>query len=1371
MGELLLTEEILYDAAEIPNKSIPINEIKYIGFSVQPFTNISLILKAPKLEIVILRVCSFKTFPEELFHLPNLKVLDLSGNAIQTLPDIENFNNLKELRSVNLGDNNIVYLAEVFKLSGAENLRQLILSGNICLSEPNSFASITKLFKKLTIFNDLILTSQHRAFLDDYANYSTGAVLPASKIDDFFFLYVRYLHAPSNERYVRRSNAEFFCLNRVIRKYSSAEKIQSVFRGYRIRKEFKKLRNAAMRIEAVVKLWYHKRLNAAIKIRSCFLYYSTRKKIRYIQAVRKVQSAWRTKLSRQFAMVEVFADINEEGKYSFIVGESQVDMINRFISERSIKPPPLQEVTKYKLVKKIKPVMVKLPGSPIIYYGTDKSSIVRFQRNHQIKPNFTIWCRHDHAALKSRKKVTRFGINWTNQCPFSSIPAIKGNYPKNTVNLKKYDALIKFTYENREDFASFITQIICSKLNITIYPERTIIFTASTITIQSASRMFIERLRHFREIKSIAIEKRALSCIRYSFKTMAIHRAVSHVVKVYQYYNSLPRQQSFYIPYHYYQSLISMKKLYNVDFGYSSDRSLVLDKSIIGFLPEIIPKGNIMFNLNDLSSLVSLGVISTKATNSMFSIQIPAKYIKRYRIMRITYANPEEARRRLALFAWMTYSFNIIMTENDVLEYCCANAIHSCWYGYSSRKRLAHILTQHGFSGKSLKVIRMIHNDERNNLKHSKPKYDQTNNQQNNQSGNPNGINKPKSLLFDPVESLHELRHDYRPWAGQLDYFKDQKRNERPSNPTKSRETTESSNNFDLSSSALNVGMVTADDFPQIATSKIDTRLIHKKSSVRQQSKYFNDYEYNDSQRASVLNSTPVSCTASNQNVLEQINNETDDQFNDHNEEHNKNTFGENEQEDQFDINEFTFAKPFKVDGVNSCFMDLSHLTNTLNLKPYVPDNIKKVKEQPKAKSSIHVSHSTLTMPNSKLDPMNISLADLMSKSNEVILDENNLPNPNLIEDNFLSSLDDEVSADPRLMAPFFTGSPKRKVRKIKPTDSLFSVVRHAIKPSLSLSTLLGKPKLELAISSREQKDKDNKKANESETTKIENRKQTAQRTENRLQDLVKVVFTKLVRLHHVGMIIRGNAIEDNTIENKRQVALLARQDLEKSRACTEMSKKIQITQAQQRASIEKAMLLETLSDQKNHSLKEKTKRIHQIKEEQKLARERFNRDRKFGQSFANMARKINQKAEIKNLNKSTAQNLFLTKSNVLSMRQSSLETKAANRELNSELEQQKRRLSMLDKIFLDRKRQKMETSKLKKLDEIYENKRKDKERRKLMKTMRASQPIYVPPTPLPQVQEDESVSAMKEIGQYLGDSMGLLESQLLVEMINRIIQ
>lgn len=1399
--EHVLNEDFFYEAADVQNKSTPIEEIKYIGISVQPFTDISLILKAPKLEIVTFRICNFETFPQEFFSLPNLKSLDLSGNAIQILPDKESFSLLPNLRSLNLQDNGISELSEVFKISGAPNIRQLSLSGNVCISQNDSFNLITKEFKKLVVLNDLIITSQHRGFIDNMAVFDSNSCLPSSKTDDFFFLYVKYMHASNNERYVRRSNAEYFCINRVIRRYSAAEKIQSVFRGFMSRMRYTKILHSALNLQSFLKLWYFKRLTAVNRIRSCFLHFRMRQIIKQVRSIRTIQSSWRRKKSREYTAVEVFF---YNGSYSIIIPQNNLEKIKNFLKANKLEEPKSIVETPYKLIRTKEAKKVPFPGSPIIYYSCDDSLVARICHNNNIPKNSTIWCSHDHSAMKGRKKVTQYGINYTRQCPFASIPMIKIIVPKKSLKLKKYDTFVKLNYYDREKFAKVIYSILKSDINLTLYPERNLVITAAKITIQSSFRTFIERLKNFRDIKQQAIEKRALSCIRYSLKTQIIHRCVSHISNTIKYYNSLPRSTTFYIPYQYYSSLISMKKKYDVDFGFASDKSLILEKnSPDGFLKKIIPTGRIVFALSDLPSIVNVGVISSKVQSSSFSIPIPMKYVKRYKIMRLTYITPEEAKRRLTLFAWMTNKFDIIMTEREVLEFCCANVIHSCWRGYSYRRRLVHILIQMGSLFDHSKLFKRMNFKGRNQYYFRKLSM----------LGDSNSKDKgqilQEPLSSDPIESIHELRHDYRPWERQLKDFRETIHNENkyktiqpdqiPKNFEKNdRDNDDVENSKEISPSALNIGLKTANDLPEIKTIKIPSKsaLNYNRNyniigvdtnkgrhSNIENPKLNNNLLYQKTQNIDNkknFNQNESSSTKTEKNPT--ISSDKDQAKGTHSDEKDFKIIEveeKNEDEDDFN-NDFDFLKNKK------------QLSNKFNLSS---SNAKK------DKFKFLQSHSQLTLP------VNYN-AILKDENNKYNLRSNRTNNNDksqsrIIDDPLLSSLDNELDENPRLMAPFFTGSPKRKVRDSKDDESDDSdnnnynnnhkfLSQNRFKSSKSAFSLYD-TSFDIQFFIKEDKPQEDQ-INDQVSDEMPPLKSThsSQRTKNIIQELVKIAFSKLSRLHHLGLIIVSSAAVDNSIEKNRQIAIEAREDLEKKRTENDMKKNTLSNETHQRAQIEHSLLLEQIQDQREMAKKERTKRVKEIKDEQKSKRDKYIQSQSFGQNFVNMARVISHKAEMSKKGFFMKNSPIFTKSSsvlsnslscgnrkqqmvqrkvVSSLRQSNIETKNALKEFNDELEKQRRRLTLLDKMLLEKKRKKNLDSKTERLNALYEEKRKDKERRKLMKTQKDKNSAYIPPVPVTQVQEDETESAARNIGSYMGANLGIIESHLLIDIISSIIQ
>ena len=163
MSGTVLNEESIYDGADVPLNSVPIDQIRYVGFSVQPFKDISIINRMPCLEIVTFRLCGIQEFPSEFFNLPRLTSVDLSGNSITKLPGPSMWIKSRKIRYVNLSDNNISDINEIFKMKILSSLKQIQISGNTCLSANNAVNRIVTEFQQLLVLNNLIILSQFRS--------------------------------------------------------------------------------------------------------------------------------------------------------------------------------------------------------------------------------------------------------------------------------------------------------------------------------------------------------------------------------------------------------------------------------------------------------------------------------------------------------------------------------------------------------------------------------------------------------------------------------------------------------------------------------------------------------------------------------------------------------------------------------------------------------------------------------------------------------------------------------------------------------------------------------------------------------------------------------------------------------------------------------------------------------------------------------------------------------------------------------------------------------------------------------------------------------------------------------------------------------
>ena len=762
-----LTKLLIYESIESSEDAIPPKDLKYIGITVTPIKKFDIIKEFPSLQIITLRLCSITAFPDEFFDLPNVRSIDLSGNQIKTITRTERWKKMTSLIHLNISENEIDDYKELKNLYGIPNLLQINFAGNPCVGEQDPLQFMTRMMPNILVINDEIILSQYKGALFNLAKQTRHGTLSLGKTDDFFFNYVKYMHIGGVERYIRKFNAEYFCLHRVIRKYSAIDKFQSIYRGYVKRVAYKKMRNSALRIQLQVKLWYKKRVRAANKIKFCFLYYQTRQKIRFIRAVRNVQSRWRAKMALKDAYRKLFTGLHGEDdtKASFYLSKTSLDLYNAFCDENGFQKPATRISKKYKMLREKEAKKLKLPGSPTIYYAPDDSLIIKkFAKPQTPKPS--IWCNHSHdytVCDGSTVNVNKFGVNVAAKCPFASIAPLRSNraIKKVTFDYSKslQQDLYVCEYDDVDTFLPILTRILLKPpQGIKIIPYMSLPLAAATVIIQNGCRTLLTRKKYFHKMKQKSIEKRAKAVITRFFRFIKITKAVRHIVKTIQFSRNLPQNSFYYVSLRFIEHVLRMNPLYPVAFGYNTERELVLAPGNDAVLTKFIPEGNISFREFDIHSLFKNGVSLSKATVGMFAEGTMKKsWIERYKIMRLSFSTVSEAAKRTFLFTWMTGLDNWCFTEDSLQELIAATKIKNAWVGHVSRAALFHIASQ---AGKKLNTKMFIFRtaDERKN--------DQ----------GVITINYTKSRGkkdLDCREAIARLRGDYRPWKADIDAYKE----------------------------------------------------------------------------------------------------------------------------------------------------------------------------------------------------------------------------------------------------------------------------------------------------------------------------------------------------------------------------------------------------------------------------------------------------------------------------------------------------------------------------------------------------------------------------------------------------------------------
>ncbi|EAY08377.1 IQ calmodulin-binding motif family protein [Trichomonas vaginalis G3] len=751
MGEGDLVPILVYECNDIPVDSIPLENIKYLGVSVMNLTNLSLVTKLKSLTIVMFRLCALSQFPEELFELPQLRSIDLSGNAISQLPQSPKWSEMKELTSFNISENNINELSEFRNIMGIPNLKQLNFTGNVCQGANDALNRIVKIFPKIIVVNETIVLSQHRGYLEEFAIFDNTSTLPLSKTDDFFFNYVKYMHATGMERYLRRFNAENFCLNKVLRKYSFAEKIQSNFRGYVQRKEYKKMRESAVVIQYHVHKWYKRRLASANVIKRCFLHYMTRQKIKLIKAARIVQSRWRSKQVADLAVMELFSS---NDRIEFYVTPDNAKFLENFCREKQFAIPQFIYTNEYRVLRVNEPTKLILPGSPLVYYSLDNSLVIRHvNQKRSINPKKTCWCNHEHDFEKGKKMVNQRGFNYQSKCPFGVLPAKLYRRKIRSVDVTDHHpCLVMCFFERLNDFMQIFHSLRLSDIKgVQLIPIRNVPAISATVTIQSAMRCFYERSKHFRELKQTAIEHRALATIRCLVSIMRMKRILEGIARAQYFREKITKLSYFYVRDTFMRKLFFMKPIIPVHFGYNNDRELVLKEGNSPLVSGFLPVDTSDFKESDLSSVLKLGASVSMARATYFADPwlVTDTFLKRYGFHRISFATAEEAAHRAILLSFVVPYNNWCFFEKDIIDFLAATMIKNAWIGHTSRSILAHAAAQ---VGKKLDTSIFIYRPVDYRLKMQLMKDDQQN-------------RKKKVVGTENVEDqIDLLRGVYQPW-------------------------------------------------------------------------------------------------------------------------------------------------------------------------------------------------------------------------------------------------------------------------------------------------------------------------------------------------------------------------------------------------------------------------------------------------------------------------------------------------------------------------------------------------------------------------------------------------------------------------------
>jgi hypothetical protein len=452
--------------------------------------------------------------------------------------------------------------------------------------------------------------------------------------------------------------------------------------------------------------------------------------------------------------------------------------------EHSLPEPGKVERSSYKLIRLGEPRALQLPGSPTMYFMMDGSALVRRVRTGGPLPARGVWCGHIHTDDPGRVKVTRAGINPVAHCLFSQLKGpeffVKKSGGARNARGSGHLMLLKITFTDRKAFQRLI-EMARAHLKIRLFCKPALEWASAHLVIQSAMRTFIQRMNFFKSAKQHVLEARARRTLRVGLIKMNCFGITRHVAAVGRYHQTIRGTRAFFVTESFLAKVAKMPVLRQVPFGYSRERTVVLSDEANGALRCLIPTGNIVFALSDVDHLLRVGTLISPISPKAFPMSIPTKWLTRSKILRISMIQPDEADRRMVLFAWMTGNTSGLMTEKGVVEFCAAAAIKAAWLGYILRSTAMRSLARQ--VSRQTKRPALSVGPQKSTL----------------ESGMVVVVKPHQSIEAD--EMIHSIRRDYRPWITEFEKFKAMKAVETPRKETEPVVE-------EVSQSAKNLGMV-----------------------------------------------------------------------------------------------------------------------------------------------------------------------------------------------------------------------------------------------------------------------------------------------------------------------------------------------------------------------------------------------------------------------------------------------------------------------------------------------------------------------------------------------------------------------------------
>ena len=1321
MSGVLALEQV-YDAAELEYNSVPVGEIKYAAFADEAIKDWSLLTSLTNLRVLALRVCGFVKFPVEIFELQNLEHLDLTGNSFSAFDQCDQFSKLPKLRALNMRENSLNDISEALKLSSFENLKQLTLTGNVCMSAHDAFNRIIKVFPNLIVLNEYIVTSQHRAYLEKLTVYDTRATVPLSHADDYIFYYVKYMHGCPAQRHIRRINALFFCVNRVMRHKCVVTKIQCVFRGWVARKQYAEMKKAAIVIEKFVRVWYLKRKRAAMKIKGAFLHHLLRQKIKRIVSARAIQNFWRRYLDRRATLTRVFE--NHEGSCDVYLTQECLVNLRELCAGKGFAFPDNARETQYRVLRIGTPKKRPLLGSPIVYYNVEENVLVR-KASEPHQTNASIWCGHVHSKAVQEEHVSKSGVNFAENCPFSTIRFVPYQRPiRRRATAHQYPRLMMIHFERPKELTTILEHLVLTKQpGILLFSESSLKHAAAQLTIHSALRSFVVRRKYFKQLKREALELRAKNAIKYAVRTKSIMSNMKHITDVANWYRNAPDTHTYFVTSDFLKNIANTRVLYPVKFGYTSDKKLSLasEEAESGcILWALFPATKPIFYQNsELSSLVKVEVTMSKAMSSMLQKPLPNKWLRRAGIVRLAFQTQEEAAKRIASFCFATGDFSKFMTEQDLRELCCSQAIKNCWVGYSMRSTMQHEAAQKGVK---LNLGSLL---KRQSVKQKTPGQPAAS-VASMQSDVKKIIEKDGSI----AQAIHDLRGDYMPWT-QFEKIR------RPYIAPEWKQVKEGDEEREITQSmkAMGVAHELDGEFQTIRLGEGSEQREMKQppQNPRAISVLLPKPTYHDDHK-------PVSVVI--QSETEKI-------------------FGRPLSDIKADFSSTsstTFEERLRSMPEPESIGPMARPRTAVNYWPGGRTIQKETSEEINENSSSqeHVE---------PVKDLRRNWQGKRPKTAQNVMKPESRLTPSLYPQKTHRNAQAKQGRPVTPRVQF-----KKDAEKQQAPQPLIAMAKEKPRDPSGIVKVESKTQNWNAKQEPEQPKRARSQFNDrilgDLKPKLERTAKSPQGTNEILKEAIREAFTKLARLRQIGIDIEKSFVVDNTLQQKRASTVHAQERQKQSRLEMLRTREEAASDARERNAIERQELKEKAMEVKAkvQHLREVAARRAKTSHAKRV--NKYKQEKAFAQHFVSVSRQVAQVVETRHRKMEERKIFAGVQARADNARKESREMREKHKNTIREMTESKLEAARHDRKLLDEKRDVLKQRIQQRLEQVIELKHQLKETMAQVAELRRT-PQYIHPNNQPTLETDEFGGAVFCIGQYVGANMGDLEKQLICSLIS----